>query len=148
MKIKSIIVDLDGTLCDSDHRKHHVEKTPKDWDAFYGGMADDKIKRPILDLVICMARNGYKIIFLTGRPKQYETITKIWLRKNAIIDGCFLYMRAEGDFRPDHIVKEELYRKHIEPTSHVVFCVDDRKQVVDMWRRIGLTCLQCAEGNF
>lgn len=57
-------------------------------------------------------------------------------------------MRKDGDFRKDSIVKEEIYREWIEPFHEVLFCIDDRKQVVDMWRSIGLTCLQCAEGNF
>ena len=26
--------------------------------------------------------------------------------------------------------------------------LDDRKQVVDMWRSLGLTCLQVADGDF
>lgn len=57
-------------------------------------------------------------------------------------------MRKTGDYRKDCIVKEEIYRKDIEPIYDILFCVDDRKQVVDAWRELGLTCLQCAEGNF
>jgi hypothetical protein len=30
----------------------------------------------------------------------------------------------------------------------ILFAVDDRQQVVDMWRRNGITCLQCDEGQF
>ena len=57
-------------------------------------------------------------------------------------------MRKDYDNRQDAVIKEEIYKLHIQPKFNVLFCVDDRKQVVDMWRRIGLICLQCAEGEF
>lgn len=42
MKQKAIIVDLDGTLCNAEHRKHYVEAKKKDWKSFYNGIAQDK----------------------------------------------------------------------------------------------------------
>ena len=57
-------------------------------------------------------------------------------------------MRKTGDNRKDSIIKEEIYRNLIEPNYNIEFVLDDRNQVVDMWRRIGLTCLQVADGNF
>ena len=32
--------------------------------------------------------------------------------------------------------------------SNVLFILDDRNGVVEMWRSLGLKCLQVAEGNF
>ena len=57
-------------------------------------------------------------------------------------------MRPEGDYRPDYQVKQEMLNSLKAEGFEVLFTVDDRKQVVDMWRRNGITCLQCAEGNF
>jgi hypothetical protein len=57
-------------------------------------------------------------------------------------------MRARGDGRPDEIVKKELYRKRVAPRWKVTAVLDDRDKVVRMWRRIGLTVLQVAEGDF
>ena len=56
-------------------------------------------------------------------------------------------MRKDGDFRADYIVKQEIYDMHIKG-KNVLFVMDDRQQVVDMWRRNGLKCFQVAEGNF
>lgn len=36
----------------------------------------------------------------------------------------------------------------ILPQYRPLFFIDDRKRVVDMWRRRGLTCLHCANGDF
>lgn len=54
-----------------------------------------------------------------------------------------------GDNRKDSIVKRELYEKYIEGKYLIRFVLDDRNQMVDMWRNeLGLKCLQVAEGNF
>lgn len=45
-------------------------------------------------------------------------------------------------------MKKAWYHELIEPFFDVLFAVDDRKRVADMWRSVGLTCLHCDEGNF
>ncbi len=57
-------------------------------------------------------------------------------------------MRAEGDNRPDSIVKRELFETHIRGSYNVHTVFDDRDSVVRMWRRIGLPAWQVAEGRF
>ena len=146
MKQKAIIVDLDGTLCNADHRKHLVENTPKDWDSFYEGLVHDKPHEWCLDLIDGM-RGMAEIIFVSGRPDNYYEHTQEWLTRHGLHIWP-LFMRKQGDFRKDSIVKTEIYRAHIEPIYQVLFCVDDRQQVVDAWRELGLVCLQCAPGNF
>jgi hypothetical protein len=59
-----------------------------------------------------------------------------------------LLMRPLGDNRPDEIVKEEMYELHIRGKYNVALVLDDRQKVVDLWRRLGLTCLQVADGDF
>jgi len=57
-------------------------------------------------------------------------------------------MREVGDRRKDTEVKAEIYHRFIEPQYDVHYILDDRDQVVKMWRSLGLTCLQVAEGAF
>lgn len=57
-------------------------------------------------------------------------------------------MRPEGDERKDSIVKQEIYEKYIKDRYNVRFVLDDRNQVVDMWREVGLKVLQVAPGDF
>ena len=42
MKIKTIIVDIDGTLADLSHRRHHVENGKRNWSAFFAELSNDK----------------------------------------------------------------------------------------------------------
>jgi hypothetical protein len=44
--------------------------------------------------------------------------------------------------------KEQLYRQHMEGKYNIKFVLDDRQQVVDMWRGLGLTVFQVDEGDF
>ena len=57
-------------------------------------------------------------------------------------------MRAAGDDRKDEIIKREIYNREIKPAFDVLCVLDDRDQVVRMWRAMGLTCLQVAPGDF
>jgi hypothetical protein len=57
-------------------------------------------------------------------------------------------MRKEKDNRPDEVVKEELYHNQISPFYKVEAVFDDRNKVVAMWRRLGLTVFQVADGDF
>ena len=51
---------------------------------------------------------------------------------------------------PDHQIKQEMLDEILKTVdkSNILYAVDDRQRVVDMWRSNGLTCLQVAEGNF
>jgi chromosome condensin MukBEF MukE localization factor len=59
----------------------------------------------------------------------------------------YLYMRPANNTEPDYVIKQRIYDEHLS-REKVLFVLDDRKQVVDMWRSNGLTVLQCADGNF
>ncbi|MBT7611376.1 MAG: hypothetical protein HN576_16570 [Bacteriovoracaceae bacterium] len=146
-KQKAIIVDLDGTLCNVDHRVHHVQKKEKDWKLFNEGMAHDGIYLWCFELILSMKNSGYEIIFLTGRDNSYRDQTCTWLEKNKIQYDT-LHMREVTDHREDHIIKNEIYKRVIEPQKNVLFVLDDRLSVVKMWREIGLICLQCDWGDF
>ena len=39
--MRCYIFDIDGTIADLSHRLPHIQKTPKDWTAFFASVADD-----------------------------------------------------------------------------------------------------------
>lgn len=59
-----------------------------------------------------------------------------------------LFMRKDGDFRPDWEVKKEIYEKELKDKYEILGVFEDRTQVVQMWRSLGLTCYQVCEGNY
>lgn len=144
-----VIVDIDGTLADCTHRLHHIQKQPKDWDAFFAGCVDDAPIGPIVELVESLAKAGHRIIFCSGRSDRVRAETKEWLRVN--FDYLYpqhLFMRKDGDHRPDNQVKKGLLADMRAAYLSPVMAIEDRAQVVKLWRDEGLICLQVAEGNF
>lgn len=141
------LIDLDGTLCDCEHRRHHVDGSEKkDWNAFYAAAVDDEpvtaIHRLCWDLA-CQTR----LVYVTGRPEQCRSATEAWLTKHGMLNYP-LYMRGDGDFRADDIVKLELLERLKADGHNPVMAFDDRTRVVKMWRAAGIPCAQVAEGDF
>lgn len=138
----AIIVDLDGTLADNSHRVHHIKKEPKYWDVYNGLIKGDECNEWCNKIIKKFYVDNY-VLIVTGRmqTKQIEKDTIRWLYDNNIpYDKIFF--RKDQDFREDSIVKLEIYEQHIELNYKVLFVLDDRPRVVDMWRKIGLVCLQ------
>jgi predicted kinase len=158
-KPSAIWVDLDGTLCNCDHRRHHVrtENKKKDWLAFFGGIKDDTVNEPVASVLRSMSCER-AIVYCSGRGEEYRSATEQWLNKHHLdrfYDPLFesytyahLYMRLAGDSRQDFIVKEILLDFEILPRFAIDFCLDDRDQVVKMLRGRGLTVFQVAYGDF
>jgi len=55
---KAIIVDIDGTLADVEHRVHHVQNEPKDWKSFNENMEHDELNHWCNDLINAMKNEG------------------------------------------------------------------------------------------
>lgn len=83
-----------------------------------------------------------------ARHESGRRDTDRWIRQHVTSSPGPLFMRADGDGRKDAVVKRELFDKHVRHEYNVVAVLDDRQQVVDMWRSLGLTCLQVAPGDF
>lgn len=139
------IIDIDGTLADCEHRRHHLET--KDWTSFYLNMSEDRPNIWCVILTRAIAKMGVDVVLTTGRPEEYREATTNWLHRHGI-EYSALFMRATKDYRKDCVVKEEILHRDIQPRWFPLFAVDDRKQVVDMWRKNYIVTLQCAEGDF
>lgn len=145
--MKTIIFDLDGTLCDITHRLHHIKGEKKDWSAFFKACVDDEPKHSVIKLFKLLDMGAWmdgdhQMIIVSGRSDLVRPQTEIWLDKHTLLHDR-LIMRKNGDHTPDHELKRSwLYDGTLPPKEDILFCVDDRQRVVDMWRSEGLTCLQ------
>jgi len=143
------LCDIDGTLA------LKRDRSPYDMTK----VMEDEPNRDVIKLIKNVWM-GTEVVFMSGRTDDSKANTLLWLDLNLgtiykhVQDGedipmeKQLYMRAVGDMRKDSIVKKELYEKYIKDKYNVIGVFDDRKQVVDMWRELGITCFQVAEGNF
>lgn len=148
---KYIICDIDGTIADCTHRKHFIEGTKKNYDAFYEACFEDTPIIPIISLLwqyVDHCSDRFKLIFVSGRRESCRGDTRQWLATYATSNYIELHLRPNGDYTPDHEFKRSLLHTKLPPKEEILFVLDDRQRVVDMWREEGLTCLQVAPGNF
>lgn len=148
---KCILVDIDGTMALMNGRG------PFDWHR----VGEDKPNRPVVNLVNWLEDysglmyetrgDGFEIIFMSGRDEVCREETTEWLDSLGFY-GNKLYMRPslpDGVQQPaDNVVKLALFDEHIRHAYDVQFVLDDRDQVVEMWRSLGLACFQVAPGAF
>lgn len=153
-----IICDIDGTVALNDGHRDFF-----DWSL----VGNDKPNERVCELVRELME-WTEVIFMSGRMRECYGDTQDWIGRHiakhqwpgsnggrrtsndwrALPTANKLFMRADGDRRPDNIVKRELYDEHIDGKYRVRFVLDDRNSVVRMWRAMGLTCLQVADGDF
>lgn len=143
-KEQAVIFDVDGTLAGMSGRisRHGKRAAPYlDQDAH-----DDEVVEELKKMVDLL-KGEYTIIICSGRKDSSYYVLEKWLQDNKIsFDKIF--MRKDGDNRKDSEIKKEIYLNDIEPLYDIFVVFDDRNQVVEMWRSIGLKCFQVAEGNF
>jgi predicted kinase len=134
----AVICDLDGTLALLNGRN-----------PFDASKCDrDLPNTPVIECVKSMHAAGHAIIFMSGREDKYREPTERFIAEHLPGIPYELHMRSSNDGRKDAIVKGELFDAHVAEKYNVLFVLDDRNQVVDFWRSIGLTVFQVAEGNF
>lgn len=143
---RCVLVDIDGTVAKMGDRIHGG-RYPFDWHR----VGEDLPKWSIIKLVKALQASGYRVVFFSGRDAVCRTETMEWINKHFgwQFSDYELFMRPEGDNSQDAIIKYKLFEKHIPGRYYVELVVDDRQQVVDMWRRqLGLTCVQVDYGDF
>ncbi len=129
------IFDLDGTLA------HMVDRSPYDWKA----VGRDRLDEAILTILENFKYNH--IIIMSGRDSICYDETREWLHEFKISYDD-LIMRPKGCNLKDSVVKHDLFHKYVADNYDIIAVFDDRQQVVDMWRKMGLKCLQVAPGDF
>ena len=148
-EFKDIIVDMDGTLANIDRRLKEAEANPPpgkrmDWDIFLDPVVMAHTDQPnwhVIHLVKTLEEAGHRIIITSARNERHRTVTSQQL-DDWDIKYQKLYLRKDDDFRQDGIVKAELLEQILEDGYVPRIAIDDRQQVVDKWRELGLHCWQ------
>lgn len=135
---KAVICDLDGTLSLLNGRDPYNAAT----------CDNDLLNEPVAAALKMAKQQGYQVILLSGREDKFREPTVRFLNKHQI-GYDLLLMRTSNDFRKDNIIKRELFEGEIQGKYFVEFLLDDRNQVVDMWRKdLHLPCFQVNYGDF
>lgn len=150
---KNVIFDIDGTIADCNHRRKFVDGSQKkDWDAFRDATVNDTPIQHVCDMAKQHYADQDTVIFVSARNNCQRDITEKQITEWTGISNPILFLRPDGDYRPDSVFKKdvlEVLREMLGQDPDVVY--DDRNQVVDMWRANGINCVQVVprhEGNF
>ncbi|WP_271910639.1 HAD family acid phosphatase [Vreelandella alkaliphila] len=148
--MSAVIVDVDGTLAEFHPPDVHewVLGPAKQWDPFFAHMAEAPVIDAVAKLVKILKAQGQQIVICSGRPDSHREHTQRWLERHTIPFDA-MYLRPQGD---DHVDDEEVKAALLNQMRSDGFApwlvLDDRDAVVAQWRALGLTCLQCAPGDF
>lgn len=149
------IFDLDGTIANVLHRLPLLigSSSPTKHRDFEDACDKDTPNVAVVRTMHMLLAQGAEVWVFSGRSERVQRKTIVWLMQNTLLPPSTildsLVMRPEGDGRPDHEVKQMFVDNMLhEDRDRLVAVFDDRQQVVNMWRRNGITCFQVSEGNF
>jgi predicted kinase len=142
------ICDIDGTLSSSEHRNIYTCTDEE--------IMEDKVITPvaeIIKLLMLSEDSNSTVIFMSGRSNKYYKITDEWLKTKVLnlpnyrLPYFSLFMRKEGDNRPDSIVKKEMFDEHVKDKYNVLGVFDDRKVMVEFWNNLGIFTFDVGQGK-
>lgn len=140
-----MIVDIDGTIARNN--------SGRPW---YGEGYEKRLHEDDVDSAVDRVVNALyataiveTVLFVSGRTEAGREATQQWIyeRTSHTIDGRsgLLLMRKDGDFRPDVVIKREIYDEHIRDVYDVVLALDDKPEMIELWRSLDIPAWQVNE---
>jgi|TARA_Y100000296_G_scaffold56244_1_gene64518 phosphatidate phosphatase PAH1 len=148
-----IIFDLDGTLAIIDKRRD-LSRKPNgkiDFNKLHDSslIKHDVPNMPVVKMAQLFAENGFTIVIFSGRSDKTMLTTRSWLTHNRVpFHTLIMRPHKTMNFVPDEVLKKQMLDNAPFDVDDILMVVDDRQKVVDMWRSLGLTVFQVADGNF
>lgn len=140
------IFDIDGTLADHTNIRSPFDETK---------VSLDRLIAPVAIVLNAIKRDGWPIIFVSGRTEGCRKDTESWIKKEVmgikttwgkLRNPIVLHMRQKGDHRNDAIVKKEIYDNLILPNFNIVGVFDDRMRVCRMLYDNNIFCFNVNQG--
>lgn len=145
-----VLFDLDGCLANIDLRLQKAKIGGKmNWDIFFDprNIQLDKPRPALAELYRMLMQDRNTIVMFTGRSDVTKQATLDWFQEHVIEPPHILQMRPDGNYKPDIVLKLEwlnkLYEKEGITKEDILFAIDDRQKMVDLWREQGITSLRC-----
>lgn len=129
------IFDMDGTLCDVRGIRHLLAEGGR-FHAFHHASVNCPPHRWVVEAAQAEHAAGRAVLVVTARQARYRNVTAFWLAMHGVPSEA-MWMRADNDNRPDHVVKREILAK-IRARYRVVRAWDDRPEVVALWESEGI----------
>lgn len=146
--IRALLVDIDGTMA--------LNNSGRAWygDDYEKRVYEDDVNEAVNGVVTYLidAEGDWTpfaehILFVSGRAEIGRQETMRWLIDKAkqYPQDYTLLMRKDRDFRSDVEVKTEIYNEHILGKFDVRLALDDKPELVTLWRSLGIPAWQVNE---
>jgi hypothetical protein len=144
----AVIVDVDGTLVNVMSIRHLVTGETRNFNAFHRESVNCPPNQKVIDAIKAHRDAGLKIIIVTARQFQYLRLTVWWMHFAGVGDIDAIYMRRDGDYRPDAEVKAGILRMIKDDGFNPIIAYDDRPCVAEVWKSHGIPTVMVDElGN-
>lgn len=153
-----VLLDLDDTVFKAAWRDRFkpcadgVTVAPRLWDTYNSESIHDSVITEMVELVRLLKRSGYEIWAVTSRPEKWRSMTRAKCHEEGIpVDTLLMRPDDETGIRSPllkpALVVEALVARHGPGDSslihrHVAFCIDDRADVAESFRALGVVVLQ------
>ena len=134
-KKSAIIVDLDGTLVDVDAIRWLVEGKTKDFNRFHLESKNSPEFDEVARLCNFAFFLGLEIHVVSGRLMKFHELSTNWLEANEIKFSS-LQLRKENDFRPDVVIKKEMFENL--NMRNIIIAIDDKPAMRELWKQCGI----------
>jgi len=147
-----IIVDLDGTICDSSARLEAIGFDPtkpiEEWPKYWGDHSKDPQIPDMVKLVKCLFEK-YEIWIVTirnGEP-EHRVATEEWLNRRDIPYEKLYTLGREGIKQPPpaEIKRNWLYSLLPEERENILFAMDDSPSMLAMFKEEGIKTLDVGQ---
>jgi hypothetical protein len=149
----AIIIDLDSTLANVDHREIHAKRG--EWDLFKEKVSEDRPNRWCVEIIESLQSSHPDLVvfFITGRTEELREVSEEWLRlhmSRSVLRNSHLHMRDEDehDHRSIAKFKADVFERHIKGKYDVLFAIDDHISIIKTWRSLGIVALDCAGNSY
>lgn len=153
MEHKWIICDLDGTLCNTEHRDHHARA--REWDEFNSKLIHDTPNEAVVTMLRAVRTYwpNVKAMALTARSGSMVEETTDWLAARGLYQLFdTIRMRPMHDKSSDADLKPKMlfdfFGSKEEALRRVMVILDDRDRVVNAFREHGFTVWQVKAGAY
>lgn len=144
--IPALIIDMDGTVA--------LNETDRPWygPGYEKRLHEDRVNEVLASVVYALFVDGdfaNHLLFVSGRAEAGREATCEWIETNLgyVVDEdpVSLLMRKDKDNRSDVVVKTEIYNDHILGKFDVRLALDDKPELITLWRSLGIPAWQVNE---
>jgi len=130
INVPPVVFDIDMTLTSEWYYNDNVTRL--------------KVNKPLVQLARALVDSGVPVVISTARPERLRSDSQVWLRG---IDLGYkaLYMREDGDDRPDHYVKTEQALSIIDDFGRPMLWYDDNVDNCKVVKNLGIPCIQVTQ---